>query len=163
SMNPLTSELRKLLQDVLTQAFNRNELFQLATVRLDFPEAQFADLVNFDNPGKQIAFDLVEAANRRGYVEQLVRAVEVERPGSCFGVTMVEPFGLAPAQPGRPAPPSRPGPVRDAVIRFNERFQQRQKLFRYLNAYKQLHDLLHELQDFQEKIRSAPAAARQPA
>jgi hypothetical protein len=36
--------------------------------------------------------------------------------------------------------------LREAVIRFNEQLGQRKEQFGYLNAYKELHDMLHNLQ-----------------
>ena len=56
-----------------------------------------------------------------------------------------------------------PAVVHDAVVRFNERFQDRQRQLGYLNANKQLHDLLHDLQDFQPQLESTIAAIRRPS
>ncbi len=57
-------------------------------------------------------------------------------------------------------PPAGQQAVREAIIRFNERFQQRQREFRYLNANKELHDVLHQLQSFQPRIIEFAAAQR---
>lgn len=55
----------------------------------------------------------------------------------------------APAPPV--VPPSPPAvshaPNRDAVVAFNIHFQQRKRLLAYLNMYKTLHDVLHEVRD----------------
>jgi hypothetical protein len=83
----------------------------------------------------------------------------------------VDPAGIVllttPVQPLIPAAAPGPSPgqqaVREEIIRFNERFQQRQQEFRYLNANKELHDVLHQLQSFQPRILKFTEALRRAA
>src|SRR5437868_1499658 len=123
----MSPEFQKQLQDVLTHAFEKNGLKQLATLRLLFPEVQFADAVNFDVDKVDIAFQMVQLAAQHGYVEQLVRAVQAERPNLPEVAALVVAFerGAGSAAPAQPI--DIPAKAKDAVIRFNERFQQRQK------------------------------------
>src|SRR5262249_27615487 len=148
-MNPLTSTQREKLQDCLMLAFDAKGLLQFATVRLVFDDVRFADAVNFNQPARDVAFDLIKVAVEHGYIKQLVLALRDERPNLPQAVALVADFGVAPGGGGAPATNEIPTTVRDSVIRFNDRFQQRRKQFAYLNAYKQLHDLLHDLHDFQ--------------
>ena len=158
----MAPEFREQLQKVLVQAFGKNGLVQFARIRLTFDDVQFVDVVNFDKADNEIAFQMVEVADQYGHVDKLVP----RHPGGAAQFTGSRRAGdclRAPAGGSPPAPLTQiPDKVKDAIIRFNDRFQQRQKQFRYLNAYKQFHDLLHNLQDFLPEIIKVAAAVRRP-
>jgi hypothetical protein len=50
--------------------------------------------------------------------------------------------------------------VEEAVKRFAGRFRSRRVLFQYLKAYKQLHEVLHELNDYLGQLRAEADARR---
>ena len=77
------------------------------------------------------------------------------------------PEELKPLLLGRGGPVDRlprpdAGPDRDVVVRFNERFQQRKRQLGYLRAYKQFHDILHDLHDYGPQIDKAVAGLTRP-
>src|SRR5262249_14101530 len=97
------------------------------------------------------------------YVDRLVQAIATERPNLPEAAALVARIRVEAGGPAIAPRTDVSAKIRDAVIRFNDRFQRRQKQFGYLNAYKQLHDVLHELQDLQPQIaRLAEAARRSP-
>jgi hypothetical protein len=151
-VHEMTPELRQKLQDALIATFDTKELLQFATVRLSFDDVKFADVVNFNQSSTRIAFDLVNEVERHGYLETLLRKLQEARPKVPQVVELMTAFDLQPEIVARPFAGDTSALVRDAVIRFNDRFQQRQKLLGYLNAYKQLHDVLHSLQDFHAQL-----------
>jgi len=162
-MNPLTPTRRERLQNILMSAFDAKGLLQFATVRLAFDDVRFADAVNFSQATANVVFDLVGVAVQHGYVSQLVLALRDERPNLPETAALVAELGLSPGPGESPSANEIPSAVRDAVVRFNERFQQRRRQFGYLNAYKRLHDLLHDLHDFQAQIEAVAAAVRRPS
>ena len=159
----LTPELRDNLQAVLTLAFEVDGLRRFATERLAFDDVKFADEVNFSQTLSQVVFSLVEVALHHNRLAELVLAVRDVRPNREDVRALVEAFGLVVAAAARPVTVIIPAVVREAVIRFNERLQLRQRQFGYLNAYKELHDLLHGLQDFHTRLESTVAAIRRPS
>jgi hypothetical protein len=156
----VSPELWKQLQDVLTRSFTKDELVRMATLHLSFPDVRFADLVNFGQNNEQIAFQLVEVADKRGYIDRLVQAIATERPNLTEAAALVARFRVETGGPGIAPRADVSAKIRDAVIRFNDRFQRRQKQFGYLNAYKQLHDVLHELHDLHPQIATMAETAR---
>jgi hypothetical protein len=172
-MPPPSPECRKKLQDVLTSSFDKKQLRQLAGLRLSFDDVRFEDSINFDEDDTQIAFQMVDLAVRCGHVEPLVRAVAAERPAvpdaqqllvlfGVAGATAQAPNGIAclMASPGARPPQSVPPVLSEAVIRFNEQCQMRKQQIQYLNANKELHDLLHKLQNFQPRLAEFTVALR---
>ena len=157
----MTPELRQNLQEALTSAFNPKELLQFATVHLAFDDVKFADVLNFNQSSTGIAFDLVQSVEQRGHEAELVLKLQEERPKLPQVIALVSAFGLPATRAARSS--KIPDVVREAVIRFNERLQLRQRQFGYLNAYKELHDLLHNLQDFHARLESTVAAIRRPS
>jgi hypothetical protein len=60
--------------------------------------------------------------------------------------------------------PVRPGPDRDAIVQFNVQFLERQERLGRLRAYKNLHDILHEIHSYRTQIIKAVAGVgRSPA
>jgi hypothetical protein len=157
----VTLEFRLKLLSVLGEVYDKKDFRLLARMRLEFPEVRFEDAVNFDESDKEIASQIVKLAEQHGRVGDLVRAVKTDRPNSAEVAALVVAWERG-SDAARAASAGIPAKVKDAVIRFNERFQQRQKEFRRLNALKQLHDLLHDLRDFHAKIREAAASLRRP-
>lgn len=132
----------------------------MARTRLEFPEVRFEDAVNFDVSDREIADQIVQRAEEYNRVDDLVRALKTERPNSDLVAALVVAWERG-SNAAKADLAGIPAKVKDAVIRFNERFQQRQKQFKHLNAFKQLHDLLHELSD--AKIQEAAECLRRPA
>lgn len=159
-MNALTSAQRLSLEDCIKSAFDAAGMRQFATVRLAFEDVKFADEVNFDSAESKIAFDLVEVALQHGHLRDLVVELRDVRPGVPEIVALAAALGLPARVGGAAATREIPDAVREAVIRFNERFRDRRKLFGFLNAYKQLHDVLHDLHDFRAQIETVAAAVR---
>src|SRR5262249_19109981 len=122
-----------------------------------------ADSVNFNQAKTQVLFHLVEVCEKYGHLPELVLAIRDVRPSRPDVKALVEDFGLAAAAARQPLTAEIPEVVREAVIRFNEKFQQRQEQIGYLNANKKLHELLHKLQDLQAQIASTVAAIRRPS
>ena len=157
----MTPELRQNLQEALRSAFNPKQLLQFATVHLAFDDVKFADVLNFNQSSTDIAFDLVQSVEQRGHEAELVLKLQEERPKLPQVIALVSAFGLPATRAARSS--KIPDVVHDAVIRFNEKFQQRQEQIGYLNANKDLHDLLHHLQDLQGLIKSTVAAIHRPS
>jgi WD40 repeat protein len=80
------------LQSVLKETFNRDDL-QLAARRLGL-----VDGVDFDKSLDEIVFQVIKLAEQRGNVEQLIRAVESERPGLPGISALAAAYGLPAAR-----------------------------------------------------------------
>ena len=151
----LTPELRDNLQAVLTSAFEVGDLFRFATERLAFDDVRIADEVDFSQKPSQVVFSLVEVALHYGRLPQLVLAVRDERPNREDARALVEAFrrlGLVVPAAARPDTVIIPTVVREAVAAFSDDFQRNYQLFKYLEASKQLHNVLHELKSFLPEI-----------
>jgi len=160
-MPDMSPEVRMQFQSVLQEAFNKKGLLQLATNRLSFPDFQFAKAINFDASDRDIAFEMVELADSHGCVENLVRAVQAERPNKPEVAALVVAYERSAGRPEEAQQIEIPADIKEAVIRFSVHFELRQRRFRYLNAYKQLHDLLHGLMDYQPEITKVALAVCQ--
>jgi hypothetical protein len=106
-----------------------------------------------DEAWRKVAFDLIDTLDRKVQAIELIRAVREARPLDTALIAFCDPLL---AQANGPSPPSADA-LRKAVAAFSNRFQERIALFKYLNAYKGLHDVLHHLQSFHSRIAAAVA------
>ena len=97
---------------------------------------------------------------------RLVTARSVFEDGTkqeIHGRELVESAALIAAMPESPSNEKIRNPaLRDAIIRFNVRFQDRKPLFRQLMACKDLHDILDDLQDVLILLQLEIGKAKQP-
>jgi len=142
------------LTEILRISFSRKELTFLVRTKL---EIVLDETVSTDDGWKIVAFNLIDSLNREERAIELIRAIREERPKDARLIAFCDSL-LAQAN-GGPQPPSADA-LRNAVAAFNDGFQERNELFKYLNAYKQLHDVLHELQSFHPNIAAAVAERR---
>jgi len=149
-----TRTLAERVRAALLDCFSPDELKVFVADRLDVqlpwvtPDRNFAVVV----------FELVEWARRNGKLSLLLTAAAERVPGRpILSELRDESLGTGGRRPGSPIGRSQ---VRDAVVRFAERFRQRQRSVRLLEAYKTLHDILHELEGYQDTINRAVSAAR---
>ena len=138
-------------RDILVAAFSRNDLKQLVLVKLNIV---LEETVPTDDAWRMVAFNLIVSLNQEEKCIELVRVIRAERPNV---TTLVAWCDNLLAQANGVAPSAAPGSLRQAVSDFNDGFQARIKLFDYLSAYKELHDVLHELQSFHPKVAAAAA------
>jgi hypothetical protein len=163
-MSLLTGQQIGELRDLLCERFALAELIQLVRIRLN---ETLENIVAVKEQSKQnIAFALIEWLEARARTREFLQAVRDERSG----VEQVRRFCDLLLTPVGPGDPSSPGgspdsnQVRVRVIQFSAVFGQRRDWFRYLNALKTLHEVLHKLQDMQEGIGQAVERfRRQPA
>jgi len=139
------------LTEILVNAFSRSELTILVRAKLDIV---LAAEVSTDDAWRKVAFDLIDTLDRREQAIELIRAIREVRPNSTALIAFCDPLL---AQANGAAQPVSAGALRDAVAAFNDGFQKRNVLFKYLNAYKKLHDVLHDLQSFMPTIADAVA------
>jgi hypothetical protein len=142
---PQIGEFRK----ILCNAFTRDELTPLLHEKLNFKlDAE----VSADQGWEMAAYQLIGIFDRQGRAIDLIRVVRQARPDFKEVPEFCDPL-LA----------QREGQVflnslQQAVGAFRAEFQQRKDLFRYLNAYKELHDILHDLQTLHLQALTALAA-----
>ncbi len=139
------------LTEILRTTFSRSELTILVRVKL---EINLAVEVSTDDGWRTVAFNLIDSLNREERALELIRAIREARPKDTTLVAFCDPL-LARDQGA--AQPGSAEALRKAVASFNVGFQERNELFKYLNAYKELHDVLHELQSFHPKVAAAVA------
>ena len=155
-MSPATMDdtrtLAERVRAALLDCFSPDDLVMLVSDRLDVKLRWVASDHNF----AKIVFDLVEWAQQKGRLCELLTAAAERVPGKPI-LRQLRDECLAPDGRKPPAPKRH---LRDAVVRFAERFRQRQRSVRLLEAYKTLHDILHELKGYQDTITRAVAAAR---
>lgn len=90
----LSQDLWTQLQNVLQRAFDVKDLLQLATVRLQFKDQRLADVVNFRESKKDVAFQLIKVAEECGQIEQLIRAIQAERSSRSDVADLVKAYEL---------------------------------------------------------------------
>jgi Effector-associated domain 1 len=135
------------LTAILSGAFTQNELARVVQEELN---AQLQNLVSINNDFTTVASDLINALNRQDRVIELLVAVRNVRSDNEAVCGFCDPIiGAAEIVIGAAYPLSV------AIRKFNDRFQERVELFNFLNAYKELHDVLHELENFYPKIAAA--------
>jgi hypothetical protein len=141
------------LTDILRESFSRGELTILVRTKLEIVlEAEVAT----DEGWRVVAFNLIDTLNRVERVIELIRAIREARPRDNKLIAFCDPF-LGPAN-GAAA-----NDLRQAVANFRASFKDRMDEFRFLNACKELHDVLHELQNYLPQLKAAVAArAAQP-
>lgn len=150
----------ELIEDVracLNSAFTVQEMEEL--VRLELPEGEklVPDIVWGDS-GKTIALNLVVLAGRKGILPELVEAMVKLQPRRSDIADLPALVRSALANVGsKPKPADELG---EAVAELTREFQQKNELFQYLNAYKELHEILHELQDYFPKIEATAEARK---
>ena len=147
----LSGRLMGELTKILVVSFTRKELTILVRIKL---EIVLDETVSTDDGWKSVAFDLIDGLNREERVIELVRAIREERPNDTSLIAFCDALI---AQANGAARPASADSLRRIVDAFNHRFQQRNELFKYLIAYKALHDVLHEIQGFHPQLEQAVA------
>ncbi|MGE5191463.1 MAG: effector-associated domain EAD1-containing protein [Deltaproteobacteria bacterium] len=158
-MRKLTGPELQELRTIVVEAYSTDELKEL--VRVTFDEDLFAQLAPEGKPFSAAVFDLLESLERRDKTPFFLEAVGNDRPGNARLTAFRKSIGQTDGAASRGTAAVSSGNVRDAVVRFNARFQERRRQFSYLNAYKELHDALHHLQDLHVGIAQAADRFRQ--
>jgi hypothetical protein len=139
------------LTDILVKSFSRSDLTFLVRTKL---EIVLDATVSTDDGWRIVAFNLIDNLDREERAVDLISAIREARPNNIVLVAFCDPLL---AQANRGAPSLSVEALRKAAAAFNDRFQERNELFKYLNAYKELHDVLHDLQSFHSKVAAAVA------
>jgi hypothetical protein len=149
-----TRTLAERCRDALLDCFSPDDLRMLVSDRLDVKLAW----VTPDRSFAIVVFELVEWARRNGKFCELLAAAAERVPGKPILAALRDECR---AGGGRsPSPGAANLNLREAVVRFAERFKQRKRSVQLLEAYKSLHDVLHDLEGYQDTINRAVAAAR---
>jgi hypothetical protein len=133
---------------IICESFDRDELAYLVRTKLN---TNLDDTVAPGAAMKLTAFRLIDDLNRRERVLELIQVVRNARPN----VAAVQEF-CNPVRDQKNRVETSEA-LRKATAAFNNGFQERNELFKYLNAYKELHDVLHKLQSFHPKVEAALA------
>ena len=139
------------LTEILRISFSRSDLTFLVRTKL---EMVLDETVSTDDGWKNVAFNLINSLNREQRTIELIRAIREARPKDTTLIAFCDPLL---AQADREAQQASAVALRKAVAAFNDGFQERNEYFKYLNAYKELHDVLHDLQSFHPTIAAAVA------
>ncbi len=143
------------LTEILRISFSRNELTYLIRTKL---EIVLSETVTTDDGWKMVAFNLVDSLNREERAVELIRVIWEARPNDTRIIALSDEIA---AQSDDADHTVSVDSLRKAIGAFNDGFEQRNELFGYLDAYKQLHDVLHELQSFNATV--AETAVRRKA
>lgn len=148
-----TRTLAERARAALLDCFSPDDLRMLVSDRLEVK----LQWVTPDRPFAVVVFELVEWTRMNGKFCELLAAAAERVPGKpVLAELSKECRGAGGRRPKSAADDNLP----KAIIQFAERFKQRQRSVRFLEAYKSLHDVLHELEGFQDSINRAVAAAR---
>lgn len=137
------------LTEIVIEAFSRADLTILVRVKL---EIVLDNEVPTDNGWKAVVFAFIDRQNQQGLADELLRVLREARPKHAGLITFSDQLN---AQTNGSPPTTSAGSLSKAIRAFNEGFDDRNTLFQYLNAYKELHDVLHELQSFQPEVAAA--------
>jgi hypothetical protein len=154
----LTGQQIGKLTGVVITAFTRSDLAMLVRQELD---VTLDEVVATDDGWRAVVFSFIDARNRLGLGSELIRVIRAARPqhvplNKCCDELQaqeeVQPLivSSAPHQPD--------GALRRAIAAFDHGFHARAERFQWLNAYKALHDVLHELQSFHPTLKAAVEA-----
>jgi hypothetical protein len=139
------------LTEMVCDAFTRNELAFLVRAKLNLV---LDNQVSVNVNDHDAAFQLIDELNRLERAVELMRAIVADRPADTKIKRFCDPLL---AQANGFALPASAGALGSAVAAVSDAIQQRHELFKYLAAYKELHDVLHELQSFHPKVAAAVA------
>src|SRR5262249_45967376 len=103
---------------------------------------------------RPVVFELINNLDREERVPELARALVRARPNNAGLRDLYR--TLEPSGAGKQ--PRDNSELRRAITNFNQRVQERDPPVPYPNAYKELHDVLHELQSFLPNICDAVGA-----
>lgn len=78
-LNDLNGLQKRELGDIITQAFDQRELEMLLAKSVNL---RLSMLVAANAPFRQVAFDVISASQAQGWTDQLVAAMQVERPNN---------------------------------------------------------------------------------
>jgi hypothetical protein len=156
-MPPATIDDKRTLAErvrtALLDCFSPDDLRMLVSDRLEVK----LQWVTPDRSFAVVVFDLVEWTRRNGKFCELLAAAAERVPGQPILAALRDECRSGGGR--RPASPAAKEVLRDAVVQFAERFRVRQRNVRLLEAYKSLHDILHELEGYEDTINRAVAAA----
>src|SRR5262245_22054217 len=148
-----TRTLAERARAALLDCFSPDDLRMLVSDRLEIK----LQWVTPDRPFAVVVFELVEWTRMNGKFCELLAAAAERVPGKPVLAELCrECRGGGGRRPRSPTDDNLP----KAIVQFAERFKQRQRSVRFLEAYKSLHDVLHELEGFQDDVNRAVAAAR---
>jgi hypothetical protein len=154
---PLTGEQFGDLVAATCEALDWSALEHL--VRIRFNVVLEVEVAGSETAFKTVAAKWVDWLEQRGRTADFIGYLWAERKGNDRVRRFYEAYTAAappvgPAGPAAPAP-AVPGPARDAVIEFKLYFRESEVQFRYLNAYKDLHEKLHVLHEMSDGIDKA--------
>jgi hypothetical protein len=143
-------EMGELMQ-VTVDAFTEGDLRCFVRTEL---ERDLGDDVGEAEGKRNAAFKLIDRINREGRAMDLVIALRKNRPRV---PEVTELCDRLLARVGQ-QPPRSPEELRKEIDEFHRQFLDCRELFRFLNACKGLHDILHDLQSFRPQLEAAVAA-----
>ena len=138
----LTGTQIKQLRELIALKFTLDDLEMV--VREDL-NRRLAALVELPKPFDQVVFNLIAALERENCLRDLVRAVGERRPHLKSHLDAIL-SGAEQFDPDRDTDHPR------RLRQFGNEFHQRREWFGYLNAYKELHELLHNLSGMLRQI-----------
>src|SRR5262245_2100987 len=145
----LTGQQLGELTKVVISAFSRSDLTMLVRVQLDLV---LAAEVSTDEGWQHVVFSFIDRLNQEGRAIELIRVVRDARPKHTDLVGVCDALD---SQANGEARPASEVVLRKVIAAFNRGFRERNELFKYLNAYKELHDILHDLQSYHPKLKAA--------
>src|SRR5262245_6057491 len=140
----LTGQQIGELRDLLCDVFKLAELIQL--VRISLNETLETIVAVREQSMQNVAFALIEWVEARDRTRELLQAVRAERSGVERVRRFCDPLLTSAGPGGGPSAPAPPEQVHTRINEFSTVFGQRRDWFKFLNAYKALHDVLHKLQ-----------------
>ncbi|MFI5461188.1 MAG: hypothetical protein ACHRXM_37760 [Isosphaerales bacterium] len=165
SGNPMPAnaiDIHIRLKTILLEAFDLEELKELVRIHVKELATRLEVIAPVNERLEVIVVELIDAVERRSLVAQLVRGIQEMRSTRPDVRALATELGLSSAGGAAPSATSAmPTAVKDNVIRFNERFVERRKQFRYLSGFKKLHEGLHNLQSKREAISQAAERFKQ--
>jgi hypothetical protein len=165
---PLTSQQRSDLIGLLS-AFGKAAMEQLVSQHLNLisngePQNRLNQLVGTVGlADPEIARQLVDVVASHDMIVDLVKGIAEMRPRNRRVRELARQFGVPVPGPVLPlaSQATRSSIIKDRVISFDDRFENRKEQFGYLNAYKQLHDAIHSVEDKLKEIKQSAEDARQ--
>jgi hypothetical protein len=145
----LDGALFRRLLEFLEDSFSKSDLKILVRTELNM---DLEDSVNTAVGLRELAFGLINDLIRTGRLVELIRAIRSARQTKPDLVAFCDSLLLPQNGDVTPGPSNV---LRKAVDAFNNGFENRIELFKYINAYKKLHDVLHRLQGFHPTIAAA--------
>lgn len=160
------------LCDAIAVAFDLDSLKQLVRFKLG---KELCNILDCGKPFRNLAFDLLELAEREGWITTLVTVIAHARSNHARIAAFVEeqaPWAVEAPKPGELSAKVKTGlntviermydlGVREVLVQFRADLQAARDGVTLLNQYKKLHELLHNLQvKFLRELENAAEEAR---